>query len=265
MSRASPSLPPRSSPPPFLSGPPRTVRRSRRRFSSSPCSAARRNRGSTAKRSPASSLRPVSRRPIPNVACSDDGLCMTTTGMGYANAASSIAALVFGGAVRSDEDLLPHLGHRRRRSGRGHARLRPLGALRRRRRTAERDRPARGAGRLEHGLSRDWRAGAGQEGRGALRRRSLSPERGPAAGGLPPDQGRRSRRQRRRQGLSGEICRTRGDRAAAGFDLRHDLLRHLVARRAPRRGDGGLRQARHRRRGQSVHDPTGGQRDLDGA
>ena len=36
----------------------------------------------------------------PEVACSDDGLCMMTTGMGYANAASSIAALVFSG--RSD-------------------------------------------------------------------------------------------------------------------------------------------------------------------
>jgi purine nucleoside permease len=33
----------------------------------------------------------------PDVACSDDGLCLITTGMGYANAASSIEALVFGG------------------------------------------------------------------------------------------------------------------------------------------------------------------------
>jgi purine nucleoside permease len=33
----------------------------------------------------------------PEVACSDDGLCLMTTSMGYANAASSIAALVFGG------------------------------------------------------------------------------------------------------------------------------------------------------------------------
>jgi purine nucleoside permease len=33
----------------------------------------------------------------PDVACSDDGLCVMTTGMGYANAASSVAALVFGG------------------------------------------------------------------------------------------------------------------------------------------------------------------------
>src|SRR5271154_6598109 len=32
---------------------------------------------------------------FPEVACSTDGLCMTTTGMGYANAASSIAAIVF--------------------------------------------------------------------------------------------------------------------------------------------------------------------------
>jgi purine nucleoside permease len=32
---------------------------------------------------------------FPEVACSNDGLCMTTTGMGYANAASSIAAIVF--------------------------------------------------------------------------------------------------------------------------------------------------------------------------
>src|SRR5271166_1170639 len=31
---------------------------------------------------------------FPDVACSDDGVCMTTTGMGYANAASSIAAIV---------------------------------------------------------------------------------------------------------------------------------------------------------------------------
>jgi purine nucleoside permease len=31
---------------------------------------------------------------FPDVACTDDGLCMTTTGMGYANAASSIAAIV---------------------------------------------------------------------------------------------------------------------------------------------------------------------------
>jgi purine nucleoside permease len=30
----------------------------------------------------------------PDVACSDDGLCLMTTGMGYANAASSIAAIV---------------------------------------------------------------------------------------------------------------------------------------------------------------------------
>jgi purine nucleoside permease len=35
----------------------------------------------------------------PDVACSDDGLCMTTTGMGYANAATSIAAIVFGGKL----------------------------------------------------------------------------------------------------------------------------------------------------------------------
>jgi purine nucleoside permease len=33
----------------------------------------------------------------PDVACSDEGLCVMTTGMGYANAASSVAALVFGG------------------------------------------------------------------------------------------------------------------------------------------------------------------------
>jgi purine nucleoside permease len=33
----------------------------------------------------------------PEVACSDEGLCVITTGMGYANAASSIAALVFSG------------------------------------------------------------------------------------------------------------------------------------------------------------------------
>ena len=36
-------------------------------------------------------------RPNPDVACSDRGLCLITTGMGYANAASSIEALVFGG------------------------------------------------------------------------------------------------------------------------------------------------------------------------
>jgi purine nucleoside permease len=35
----------------------------------------------------------------PDVACSDDGLCLMTTGMGYANAASSIAALVFSGEL----------------------------------------------------------------------------------------------------------------------------------------------------------------------
>jgi purine nucleoside permease len=34
---------------------------------------------------------------FPEVACSDDGLCLITVGMGYANAANSIAALVFGG------------------------------------------------------------------------------------------------------------------------------------------------------------------------
>jgi purine nucleoside permease len=33
----------------------------------------------------------------PDVACSEAGLCVLTTGMGYANAASSIASLVFGG------------------------------------------------------------------------------------------------------------------------------------------------------------------------
>lgn len=33
----------------------------------------------------------------PDVACSEEGLCMMTTGMGYANAASSVAALVSGG------------------------------------------------------------------------------------------------------------------------------------------------------------------------
>jgi purine nucleoside permease len=34
---------------------------------------------------------------FPDVACSDEALCVMTTGMGYANAASSVAALVFGG------------------------------------------------------------------------------------------------------------------------------------------------------------------------
>jgi purine nucleoside permease len=34
---------------------------------------------------------------FPEVGCSEKGLCMVTTGMGYANAASSIAALVFSG------------------------------------------------------------------------------------------------------------------------------------------------------------------------
>ena len=33
----------------------------------------------------------------PAVACSEEGLCLVTTGMGYANAATSIAALEFGG------------------------------------------------------------------------------------------------------------------------------------------------------------------------
>ena len=33
----------------------------------------------------------------PEVACTDEGLCVMTTSMGYANAASSIAALVFSG------------------------------------------------------------------------------------------------------------------------------------------------------------------------
>src|ERR1700691_2916378 len=36
-------------------------------------------------------------RANPDVACSDRGLCLITTGMGYANAASAIEALVFGG------------------------------------------------------------------------------------------------------------------------------------------------------------------------
>jgi purine nucleoside permease len=35
----------------------------------------------------------------PDVACSEVGLCVLTTGMGYANAASSIASLVFGGRL----------------------------------------------------------------------------------------------------------------------------------------------------------------------
>lgn len=39
-------------------------------------------------------------RAYPQVACTDEGLCVMTTGMGYANAASSVAALVLGG--RSD-------------------------------------------------------------------------------------------------------------------------------------------------------------------
>ncbi len=34
---------------------------------------------------------------FPEVSCTDAGLCVVTTGMGYANAASSISALVFGG------------------------------------------------------------------------------------------------------------------------------------------------------------------------
>ena len=34
---------------------------------------------------------------FPDVECSDDGLCLITTGMGYANVTSSIAALVFDG------------------------------------------------------------------------------------------------------------------------------------------------------------------------
>jgi purine nucleoside permease len=36
-------------------------------------------------------------RDYPEVACDDKGLCLMTTGMGYANAASSVAAVAFGG------------------------------------------------------------------------------------------------------------------------------------------------------------------------
>ena len=35
----------------------------------------------------------------PDVACSEDGICITTTGMGYANAASSISAVVLSGKL----------------------------------------------------------------------------------------------------------------------------------------------------------------------
>ena len=86
--------------------------------------------------------------------------------------------------VRPHQNLFSHFRHRGRRSGPRHAWLSALGALCRRRRAAERDRSARGAGGLELGLSGDRRAGARREGRAALRRRSLSPQRGPAAGGL---------------------------------------------------------------------------------
>jgi purine nucleoside permease len=68
-------------------------------------------------------------RANPDIACSDRGLCLITTGMGYGARLRR--------QVRPDEDLLSRRRHRRRRSHRWHGRLRPLGALRRRRRTAE--------------------------------------------------------------------------------------------------------------------------------
>src|SRR5208282_5637789 len=81
------------------------------------------------------------------VACSDDGLCMMTTGMGYANAASSIAALVFSGRFDLTKTYFLISGIAGPRHGGPW--LRPLGALRRGWRLTERDRRARGAGRLE--------------------------------------------------------------------------------------------------------------------
>ncbi len=118
----------------------------------------------------------------PEVACSDDGLWIMTTGMGYANAASSIAALVFSGRFDLTKTYFLISGIAGVDPAMG-----TLGsaALRRRWRLTERDRRARGAGRLERRLSGDRRLGAGQESRPPLRRRSLPPQRRPAAGSLP--------------------------------------------------------------------------------
>ena len=64
----------------------------------------------------------------PTVGCSEGGLCAMTTGMGYANAASSASALAFSGRLRPDENLRHNFGHRGRRPRQGHARRRLSGA-----------------------------------------------------------------------------------------------------------------------------------------
>ena len=94
----------------------------------------------------------------PNVACSEDRLVHDDDRHGLRQRGEFDRSARLRRAVRPDEDLFSHLGHRGRRSGPGHAWLSALGALCRRRRAAERDRPARGAGGLELGLSGDRRA-----------------------------------------------------------------------------------------------------------
>ena len=183
----------------------------------------------------------------PEVACSDDGLCMMTTGMGYANAASSIAALVFSGRfdltktyflISGIAGVDPAMGT----LGSAHwARFAVDGGLQNE--IDAREAPADwSAGYLAIGAPAPGEKAEPRYGDEVYR---LNEDLLQAAFRLTKDV--EARRQRRGQGLSGEICRSGGDRAAASLDLRHDLLGHLVARRASRRGDGGLRQARHRR------------------
>ena len=78
----------------------------------------------------------------PLVRCNADAVCQMTTGMGHANAAASMMAVLYSGLFDLRRDLFSDRRHRRHRSRPRHHRFGSLGALRRRRGHRARDRCA---------------------------------------------------------------------------------------------------------------------------
>ena len=151
--RGGPIDPPPRRPPPRARRPRRgapgaAARKWPRRSWSSPCSTPRPSPGSKAASSTPSSPVPGLAQGFPDVRCDAAGLCLMTTAMGFANAASLGLGAGAERRLRPQPDLFPDRRHRRGRSQRRHPRRRLLGTLRGRRRPPPRDRPAPNPARL---------------------------------------------------------------------------------------------------------------------
>ncbi len=200
----------------------------------------------------------------PSVHCNASDVCQLTTGMGKANAASSVSALIHSGQFDLSRAYFLVAGIAGIDPSQG-----TLGTAAWARYLVDsdlaweidaREVPADWPNGFI-GINTQGRAEAAAE----LQDGNLPRERGAAAEGAGALEGRRAGRQRHRARLPRQLPERAGQPAARRRAVRHRGRQYVLARRAARPARSRLGQAADRRAGHVLHHPAGRQRHLRGA